>query len=184
MCWAHFCRIKFKFPSNRSHSLSHVLHDQSWRWNALKYGQHDFWKTLTLLSSHFSSSFITLKKEEKGQFLKGVTNKNSFVPKDHFWKKNFYYFDFKPVQLNIYTADKPQINSSSRKNNVFTTTIALTYRLFEQSWVSTHTQSQRVKFSFKAPLKYKQNKRKQSTTFKRSSSHTNTFTKNTPGKHV
>ena len=42
-----------------------------------------------------------------------------------FGRRIFIAFDFKPVQLNIYTADKPQLTAAeTRKDNVFTTTIA------------------------------------------------------------
>lgn len=95
---------------------------------------------------------------------------------DHFWKKNFYVFDFKPVK-HIYSRQTTTYSSRSRKNKVFTTTITFPI-VFVRTILGfhSHSQSQRkflVQGTFKIQTKQKR------TTFKRSSSHTNIYKKYT-----
>lgn len=93
----------------------------------------------------------------------------SCVPKDHFWKKNFYCFSVQTSTIKTYI-QQTNHNQQQKQKNKFSP-LQQHFLLFVriQSQVFTHTQSQRkflVQGTFKIQTKQK------STTFKRSSSHT------------
>lgn len=92
----------------------------------------------------------------------------SCVPKDHFWKKNFYCFSVQTSTIKTYIqqTNHNQQQKQKKKFSPLQQHFLLFVRI--QSQVFTHTQSQRkilVQGTFKIQTKQK------STTFKRSSSH-------------
>lgn len=92
----------------------------------------------------------------------------SCVPKDHFWKKNFYCFLVQTSTIKTYI-QQTNHNQQQKQKKEFSP-LQQHFLLFVriQSQVFTHTQSQRkflVQGTFKIQTKQK------STTFKRSSSH-------------
>lgn len=119
---------------------------------------------LVILAAPFSHS-------KKGTILGGTEKipPISCVPKDHFWKKNFYYFWVQTSTVKHIYSRQTTTNNSNRKNKRFHHYNSISFCLFEYSLRFSLTLSHRENFSFKAPLKYKRNKKR--TTFKRSSSH-------------
>lgn len=94
----------------------------------------------------------------------------SCVPKDHFWKKNFYCFSVQTSTIKTYIQQTNHNQQQKQKKKSFHHYNSISYCLFEYNLRFSLTLSHRENFSFKAPLKYKRNKKKR-TTFKRSSSH-------------
>lgn len=78
---------------------------------------------LVILAAPFSHS-------KKGTILGGTEKipPISCVPKDHFWKKNFYYFWVQTSTVkHIYSRQTTTNNSNRKKISVFTTTIAFPF---------------------------------------------------------
>lgn len=108
---------------------------------------------------------------KRDNFRRHRNNATNFVCAERsLLEEEFYCFwvQTSTVKTYIYTADKPQPTAEIEKKS-FHHYNSISYCLFEHSLRFSLTLSHRENFSFKAPLKYKRNKKR--TTFKRSSSH-------------
>lgn len=83
----------------------------------------------------------------------------SCVPKDHFWKKNFYCFSVQTSTIKTYIQQTNHNQQQKQKKKSFHHYNSISYCLFEYNLRFSLTLSHRENFSFKAPLKYKRNKK-------------------------